>query len=74
MARLDSCEVLEKPVATEVGYPRAVALAHVAELLDELLPDREANDAAFRLALSVLAGLRRAPMSWMPRHLFWSCG
>ena len=47
-----------RPLATEVSYPRAVALAHVAELLDELLPDREANDAVFRLALSVLAGLR----------------
>ena len=45
LARLDSCEVLESPLATEVGYPRAVALAHVAELLDELLPDREVNDA-----------------------------
>src|ERR1700690_1608697 len=56
LTRLDSCEVLESPLATEVGYPRAVALAHVAELLDELLPDREVNDAAFRLALSVIAG------------------
>ena len=27
LARLDSCEVLESPLATEVGYPRAVALA-----------------------------------------------
>src|ERR1700704_6690469 len=58
LSRLDSCEVLESPLATEVSYPRAVALAHVAELLDELLPDREANDAVFRLALSVLAGVR----------------
>lgn len=58
LARLDSCEVLESPLASEVSYPRAVALGHVAELLDELLPDREANDAVFRLALSVLAQLR----------------
>ena len=65
LARLDSCEVLESPLATEVSYPRAVALAHVAELLDELLPDREANDAVFRLALSVLAGLRGTDV-WMP--------
>jgi len=57
LARLDSCEVLESPLTTEVSYPRAVALGHVAELLDELLPDREANDAVFRLALSVLAQL-----------------
>ena len=69
LTRLDSCEVLESPLATEVGYPRAVALAHVAELLDQLLPDREVNDAAFRLALSVLAGLRGAEV-WMPVTYF----
>ena len=46
-------------MTSAVDYPRAVALAHVAELLDELLPDREANDAMFRLALSVLGSLRR---------------
>ncbi len=69
LARLDSCEVLESPLAFEVGYPRAVALAHVAELLDELLPDREANDGVFRLALSVIAGLRRADV-WMPITYF----
>jgi DNA repair protein RecO (recombination protein O) len=57
LARLDACEVLESPMATEVSYARAVALAHVAELLDELLPDHEANDAIFRLTLSVLHGL-----------------
>ena len=35
-----------------------MALEHVAEVLDELLPDREANDAMFRLAVSVLHQLR----------------
>jgi len=69
LARLDSCEVLESPLATEVSYPRAVALAHVAELLNELLPDREANDAVFRLALSVLTGLRGTDV-WMPVTYF----
>ncbi len=69
LARLDSCEVLESPLAFEVGYPRAVALAHVAELLDELLPDREANEVVFRLALSVIAGLRGAEV-WMPITYF----
>jgi len=69
LASLDSCDVLESPLATEVGYPRAVALAHVAEVLDELLPDREANDAVFRLALSVIAGLR-GPNIWMPVTYF----
>ena len=69
LARLDSCEVLESPLAIEVSYPRAVALGHVAELLDELLPDREANDDVFRLALAVLAGLRGSDV-WMPVTYF----
>src|SRR5438874_645410 len=69
LARLDSCEVLESPLTTEVTYPRAVALGHVAELLDELLPDREANDAVFRLAVSVLAQLR-TPEFWLPITYF----
>src|SRR5205823_351451 len=69
LARLDALEVLESPLASEVSYPRAVALAHVAELLDELLPDREANDAVFRLTLSVLSRLR-GPEIWMPVTYF----
>ena len=69
LARLDSFEVIESPMAMEVSYPRAVALGHVAELLDELLPDREANDAVFRLTLSVLNCLR-GPEVWMALTYF----
>ena len=69
LARLDSCEVLESPLTSEVSYPRAIALGHVAELLDELLPDREANDTVFRLALSVLAQLRGKEF-WLPITYF----
>jgi DNA repair protein RecO (recombination protein O) len=69
LARLDSCEVLESPLGVEVTYARAVALGHIAELLDELLPDREPNDAVFRLTLSVLAALRHAEV-WLPLTYF----
>jgi DNA repair protein RecO (recombination protein O) len=69
LARLDACEVLESPLASEVSYARAVALGHIAELLDELLPDREANDAIFRLTLSVLHVLT-GPEIWMPVTYF----
>ncbi len=69
LARLDACEVIESPLATEVSYARAVALAHVAELLDELLPDREANDAIFRLTLSVVHVLTGSDV-WMPVTYF----
>ncbi len=69
LARLDACEVLESPMASEVSYARAVALGHIAELLDELLPDREVNDAIFRLTLSVLHALT-GPDIWMPVTYF----
>src|SRR3984957_12769065 len=69
LARLDACEVLASPLANEVSYARAVALAHVAELLDELLPDREAKDAIFRLPLAVLHVLENSEV-WMPVTYF----
>jgi DNA repair protein RecO (recombination protein O) len=69
LARLDSCEVLESPMSSEVSYARAVALGHIAEILDELLPDHEANDAIFRLTLSVLHCLTASDI-WMPITYF----
>ena len=69
LARLDSCEVIESPMSGEVTYARATALAHVAELLDQLMPDREASDAVFRLSLAVLAELRGSAL-WMPITYF----
>jgi len=69
LARLDSLEVLESPLSSEVSYARAVALGHIAELLDELLPDHEVNDAIFRLTLSVLQVLT-GPDVWMPVTYF----
>ena len=69
LARLDSCDILESPLSATVDYPRVVALEHIAEALDELLPDREANDALFRLAVSVLHQLRWGSI-WMPLTYF----
>src|SRR6202012_2628930 len=69
LARLDSCDILESPLSSLVDYPRVVALEHVAETLDELLPDREANDAIFRLTVSVLQQLRAGAI-WMPLTYF----
>ena len=69
LSRLDACEVFESPLTSEVSYPRAVALGHVAELLDELSPDREANDAVFRLALSVIRRLTAEDL-WLPVTYF----
>ena len=69
LVRLDACDVLDSPLASQVDYPRAVALGHVAELLDELLPDREVHDDIFRLALAVLSELRPGSV-WAPVTYF----
>jgi DNA repair protein RecO (recombination protein O) len=69
LAHIDSCEVLESPLASAVDVPRAMALGHVAEVLDELLPEREANDALFRLALAVVRRLNAGEI-WAPLTYF----
>ena len=69
LARLDSCEIVESPLSGTLDYERVVALEHMAETLDELLPDREANDAIFRLAAAVLRRLRSGSI-WLPLTYF----
>src|SRR5581483_12293382 len=69
LCRLDSCDILQSPLSAQVDYPRVVALEHIAETQDELLPDREANDAIFRLAVSVLQQLRGGEI-WLPLTYF----
>jgi DNA repair protein RecO (recombination protein O) len=69
LTRIDSCDVLESPLTDTVDYHRAVALGYIAEMLDQLLPDREANDAIFRLAHAVLQNLRAGAI-WMPLTYF----
>jgi len=69
LARIDSCDILDSPLSHELDYARVAALEHVAELLDELLPEREVNDAVFRLTHAVLRSLQSGPI-WMPLTYF----
>ena len=69
LARLDSCDILDSPLSHELDYARVAALEHVAEMLDELLPEREANDAIFRLTHSVLRCLQAGSI-WVPLTYF----
>lgn len=69
LARLDSCDIISSPLTTEVTYPRVVALSYVAEVIDQLLPDREANDDVFRLVLAVIKYIKPDSI-WMPLTYF----
>jgi DNA repair protein RecO (recombination protein O) len=46
-----------------------VALSYVAEVLDQLLPDREPSDEIFRLSLAVVSHLKAGSI-WMPLTYF----
>jgi DNA repair protein RecO (recombination protein O) len=69
LARLDSFDIIASPLAAKVTYARVIALEYVAEVIDELLPDREPSDSIFRLALSVVGQLRSEAV-WMPLTYF----
>jgi DNA repair protein RecO (recombination protein O) len=69
LASLDSCDVLLSPLSAPIDHARCVALAHVAEMLDDLMPEREVNDGIFRLAWSVLQSLETNAI-WLPIAYF----
>lgn len=69
LARLDSFDIVASPLAATVSYARVLALEYVAEVIDQLFPDREPNDSVFRLALSVVGQLQSDAV-WMPLTYF----
>lgn len=69
LVRLDSCDIISSPLVAQMTYPRVVALSYVAEVIDQLLPDREPSDDIFRLTLAVIKQLETGPV-WMPLTYF----
>ena len=69
LARLDSFDIIASPLTAQVSYQRLLALEYVAEIIDQLLPDRESNDSIFRLALSIVSQLQSDAV-WMPLTYF----
>ncbi|QNI33715.1 DNA repair protein RecO [Alloacidobacterium dinghuense] len=69
LVRLDSFEIVTSPLSDSVDYTRAAALAFYSEVLEEILPDRDPQDAVFRLVLAVLDHTRTGGI-WMPVTYF----
>jgi len=69
LARLDSFDIIASPLTVQVSYQRLLALEYVAEIIDQLLPDREPSDSIFRLALSIVGQLHSDAV-WMPLTYF----
>lgn len=80
LANLDHADLLQPspqvPLAAGSGnLLHSMAVAVMVEVADRMLPEHEANDAVFRLLLSVSPALRTAsePAAWLPftYYLYW---
>ncbi len=69
LVRLDQLEIVRSPLSAPVDPARMAALSLYAELLDEALPERDPQDAVFRLTVSVLeqtAAIEPEPSAFRP--------
>ena len=64
LVRLSQCELLESFFQAQRDYAQSLALSHVAELAEALLPEREPSDTVFRLLLMVLEAIRQG-RTWL---------
>jgi DNA repair protein RecO (recombination protein O) len=54
LVRLDQLEIMQSPLAAPIDPARLTALSFYAEVLDEILPEHDPQDAVYRLLVSVL--------------------
>jgi DNA repair protein RecO (recombination protein O) len=60
LLRINSAELIESFFDMQKDYRVQVAAQFVAEVADRFLPEREANDRAFRLLLAVLRAMKHS--------------
>ncbi len=69
LVRLDSFEIIRSPLSDPIDYARVAALSFYAEVLEEMLPENDPQDAIFRLLIGVLSETR-VDSIWMPVTYF----
>lgn len=69
LVRLDQLEILRSPLSEPVDPFRMATLSFYAELLDQVLPERDPQDAVYRLLVSVLEHTT-VEQAWMPLTYF----
>jgi len=71
LLRLSQAELIECFWQTQGDYARTVALNHLAEVCERLLPERQPSERTFRLILMVLAALKVGREPWLPLCYFY---
>lgn len=69
LVRMDQFEIIASPLSLPMDYLRAATLAFYAEVLENVLPDHDPQDAVFRLTLAA-AEQTRVGTCWMPLMYF----
>lgn len=64
LVSLSSCELVQSVFALQSSYDVSLALDHIAEIAEHLLPPAEANERFFRLLIAVLEDLRAGGNHW----------
>jgi len=74
LVRISQCELLESFYAAQSDYTKSIGLALVSEIVETVLPEREATDSVFRLTLLVSRAISEAAGIWLPLSYFalWS--
>lgn len=74
LVRLDQLEILRSPLSAPVDAARMAVLSFYAETIDEALPERDPQDAVYRLLVSVLeqthAAKSETEQPWMALTYF----
>ncbi len=69
LMRLDQLEIVRSPLSEQVDPVRMAILSLYAEVLDEVLPERDPQDSVFRLLVSVLEQTT-VEQPWVPLTYF----
>lgn len=64
LVSIDNCELIQSFFEAQKDQTGGVALAYLAEVTEHLLPERQPQDAFFRLLLLVLDRIRRSGEIW----------
>jgi DNA repair protein RecO (recombination protein O) len=70
LVRINQCELMESFLEAHGDYDASVAFALFSEITDAVLPDREPNDAAFRLLLLSAQAVKRTGQVALPLAYF----
>lgn len=74
LVRINQCELVESFLKAQQDYQRSLALALVSEITENVLPEREASDAMFRLILLTARAIQELPSAALPiaYFTFWT--